>query len=101
MTEDTNIEAILRERGSRYGPFDGHAKVTQGIEKIIRDGLEANLSFVVLEEVDKAVILEGLHMVAHKIGRIVNGDPLYKDSWDDIEGYAKLVSRHISTLPPF
>jgi hypothetical protein len=31
-------------------------------------------------------------MIAHKIGRIINGDPDYIDSWDDIAGYAKLVA---------
>jgi len=31
-------------------------------------------------------------MIAHKIGRIINGDPDYDDSWVDIAGYAKLVS---------
>lgn len=31
-------------------------------------------------------------MIAHKIGRILNGDPNYADSWIDIAGYAKLVA---------
>jgi hypothetical protein len=31
-------------------------------------------------------------MVVHKIGRILNGDPHYADSWVDIAGYAKLVA---------
>lgn len=31
-------------------------------------------------------------MIAHKIGRILNGDPNYRDSWDDIAGYAKLAA---------
>lgn len=35
---------------------------------------------------------EALDMIAHKIARIINGDPDYADSWDDIAGYAKLVA---------
>lgn len=35
---------------------------------------------------------EALEMIAHKIGRILNGDPNYKDSWTDIAGYAQLVA---------
>jgi hypothetical protein len=35
---------------------------------------------------------EGLHMFLRKIGRILVGDPDFKDHWDDIGGYAKLVS---------
>jgi hypothetical protein len=34
---------------------------------------------------------EALEMVAHKLGRIVNGDPNYLDSWVDIIGYTQLV----------
>lgn len=31
-------------------------------------------------------------MTAHKLGRILNGDPHYADSWIDIAGYNKLVA---------
>ena len=34
---------------------------------------------------------ESLDMIVHKIGRILNGDPNYIDSWHDIQGFAKLV----------
>ncbi len=34
---------------------------------------------------------ESFQMIANKIGRILNGDPLYKDSWTDIIGYATLI----------
>ena len=36
--------------------------------------------------------IEALDMIFHKIGRIINGDPDYVDSWVDIAGYAKLVA---------
>lgn len=32
-------------------------------------------------------------MIQHKIGRILNGDPAYADSWHDIAGYATLVEK--------
>jgi len=35
---------------------------------------------------------ESLEMTVHKIARILNGDPKYKDNWVDIEGYVHLVS---------
>ena len=35
---------------------------------------------------------ESLDMIAHKIGRILAGDPDFRDHWDDIAGYAKLVA---------
>jgi hypothetical protein len=34
---------------------------------------------------------EALDMICHKIGRIINGDANYDDSWRDIAGYAQLV----------
>jgi hypothetical protein len=42
---------------------------------------------------------EALDMVAHKIGRILNGDPTYTDSWHDIAGYSKLVEDELSAAP--
>lgn len=35
---------------------------------------------------------EALEMIAHKLARIINGDPDYADSWVDIAGYSKLVA---------
>ncbi|WP_257617167.1 hypothetical protein [Campylobacter pinnipediorum] len=34
-------------------------------------------------------------MIAHKIARILAGNPNYKDHWDDIAGYATLVSKEL------
>lgn len=33
---------------------------------------------------------ESLHMIGHKVSRILCGDPEEPDHWDDIAGYAKL-----------
>ena len=79
-----NITAILTERGSRYGKFTKHAEVTQGIKNVIFNC--RSRSSLAPDQV------EALEMIAHKIGRIVNGDPNYADSWVDIAGYAKLVA---------
>ena len=35
---------------------------------------------------------EAMDMILHKIGRILNGNANYADSWIDIEGYSKLIS---------
>jgi hypothetical protein len=83
-----SIEQTLQERGSRYGDFAGHATISQGIKKaMIMSPNWERLSN------DKRECLE---MVAHKIGRILNGDPEYKDSWHDIIGYTKLVEDTLS-----
>lgn len=89
------IALILEERGKRYGKFVGHADVTQCLKDQMRlhtpEGASSP-SWVRLA-VDQR---EALDMIVHKIGRILNGDPDYADSWDDIAGYAKLVGDRLN-----
>lgn len=79
----TDINQILADRGSRYGEFEGHAQVTQALKEV----MYFHPNWKILESHHK----EALEMIQHKIGRILNGDPTYRDSWDDIAGYARLV----------
>jgi hypothetical protein len=83
----TDVDVTLAERGNRYGKFRDHAKITQELKRAIFRHIDS-VSKVKLDE-DQ---LEALEMICHKIGRIVNGDPDYADSWLDIAGYAKLVA---------
>ena len=83
VRETDSIDEIVIERGSRYGAFTGHALITQNIKSAMRHSPNWNK----LPEDMK----ECLEMVAHKIGRILNGDPSYDDSWVDIIGYTQLV----------
>lgn len=83
-----NIDATLSERGKRYGPFQGHAHVTQEIKKAMqRHSGWKNLN---------SSQVEALEMIAHKIGRIINGDPNYDDSWRDIAGYSTLIVKQLA-----
>lgn len=82
LNQDT-INAILEERGSRYGAFITHAIITQRLKAVMAD----TPNWFVLEDDMK----EALEMVAHKIGRILNGDPTYVDNVIDIIGYMQLV----------
>ena len=38
---------------------------------------------------------EAITMIANKLGRVINGDPYYDDSWRDIAGYATLVVKEL------
>ena len=78
------IDATLAERGSRYGVFTEHARITQNLKAMMVDSPK----WGILRPDQK----EALEMVQHKIGRILNGDPNYHDSWHDIAGYTKLVA---------
>lgn len=85
MTTDT-ITQTLTERGQRYGKFTGHAEVTQMLKTVVATALRKRDKTLAPDQ------QESLDMILHKIGRIVNGDPDYDDSWVDIAGYAKLVA---------
>ena len=76
-----DVDKILEERGSRYGKFKDHAYITQYYKDTMKPYSDK------LSDSQK----EALDMIFHKIGRILNGDPNYADSWVDIAGYAKLV----------
>ena len=84
-----SIDETLIERGSRYGKFADHATVTQRLKNVMHNS--PNWTEGKLTDAQK----ESLEMIAHKIGRILNGDPNYDDSWIDIEGYAKLITKQL------
>jgi hypothetical protein len=81
------IEDTLAERGSNYGDFYTQAKIAQ----TLKDVMKATPNWGALPDDMK----ECLSMVAHKISRILNGDPFFHDSWHDIIGYVKLVADRI------
>lgn len=83
---------ILTERGQRYGDFDKHAGIAQSLKKAMAD----TPGWQRLAPDQR----EALEMNAHKIGRILNGDPNYADSWEDIAGYAKLVANRLTAQTP-
>lgn len=79
----TDIAGTLVERGTRYGRFDDHAAIVQDLKR----EMQKQPGWQRLAPDQK----EALDMIAHKIGRVLAGDPDYADSWHDIAGYAKLV----------
>lgn len=83
----STIDTTLAERGTRYGEFPDHARITQGIK--VAMGRGRNWQALPLD------MKEALEMVAHKIGRILNGDANYVDSWTDIIGYTRLVEKRL------
>lgn len=85
--EKTGIDAILAEREKTHGSFSVHANCTHSLEDTFYGFLGKHRS--------TAVMQEGLHMIFHKLGRIAAGCATHKDHWDDIAGYATLVSRSL------
>lgn len=90
MTKETNsVNTTLVERGARYGDFVGHAQVTQDLKSVIASSLARRNKTLAQDQ------QEAIDMIMHKIGRIINGDPDYADSWHDIAGYATLVDKRL------
>lgn len=81
------IDNTLAERGNRYGEFTDHAAITQRIKRAMASGRR-------WPDLDDDM-REALDMIAHKLGRILNGDPEYADSWHDLIGYARLIEKRL------
>lgn len=77
-----NLKEILSERGKTHGDYTDHASFTQDIKAV----MERSDNWPHLGAHEK----ETLHMIAHKIGRILAGNPHVEDHWRDIAGYATL-----------
>lgn len=81
------VEDVLAERQGTHGDFTDNARVIQSFKRI----LHTEVGWDRLSDVQR----EALHMIVHKIGRIISGNAEVRDHWDDIAGYAKLVSERI------
>ena len=85
----SDVNAVLNERGSRYGAFKDHAAIAQDFKITASVFLENRNKTLAADQ------QEALDMIFHKIARIINGDPDYADSWIDIAGYATLVAERL------
>lgn len=77
------LETTLNDRDARYGGFDEFSETCQKIKSIIYN----SPGYEKMNPLQK----ESMDMVAHKLTRIIMGDPNYLDSWQDLAGYAQLV----------
>lgn len=77
------LNSTLAERGTTHGDFTENGKVMQQLKLVMR----AQPGWDRLTPAQ----CEALEMIQHKIGRILCGDPNFKDHWHDIAGYAKLA----------
>ena len=88
VADTTGIDATVEERGNRYGTFKDGADIMQELKSVMRS--TPNWSKLTPSQ------REALEMIQHKIGRILNGDPNYTDSWHDIKGYAHLIEEELN-----
>ena len=88
MTADIN--ALLAEREKTHGDYEIHAAITQDLKRTINHHVG---------DLDRRLdddMQETLDMIAHKIGRIIAGNPAEPDHWRDIAGYAQLVANRLA-----
>lgn len=86
-----SVQLLVNERGKTHGNFGDHARVTQRLKEVIQTELADRVRRQ--QPYLTATQIESLEMIAHKIGRIVAGDPNFKDHWDDIAGYARIANQ--------
>ena len=84
----TKPDALLDERGKTHGDFSLNAELSQSIKNVHRlspfhGGLPDDVK-------------EALDMIALKTSRILSGQHGFKDHWDDVAGYAMLISKRIN-----
>jgi UDP-N-acetylmuramoylalanine-D-glutamate ligase len=80
------IQKTLKERQKTHGNFITHALIAQSLKDVMRDH---GVNELAPDQV------EALEMIAHKIARILNGNPNHHDHWHDIAGYATLVTERL------
>jgi hypothetical protein len=83
------VDTILDSRATDYGTFRDNSRLAQALKRAMAEHAEDQGKTFADDQ------WEALEMIASKMSRIVNGDPNKADSWDDIAGYAKLVSDRI------
>ena len=84
-----DINSTLSERGNRYGTFEDNARVTQALMSMAMGCAKSDMS---------PMHREALHMIFHKIARMLSGDPWYADNPHDIAGYATLLEEYINEV---
>ena len=89
-----DVQSLLDSRESRYGAFQGHALLSQRLKQVINQAIVASPHPFFPDQ------CEALEMIAHKLARILNGDPSYADNWIDIAGYATLVANRLEQATP-
>lgn len=84
-----STDELLSQRAKTHGDYAVHALFTQGIKSVMCEDIG---NWHKLSDIQR----ESLDMIAHKIGRILAGDPDVADHWDDIAGYARLVAQRLT-----
>lgn len=92
MCSLTDVNETLKARQGRYGKYSDQSRISYGFLQVMED----TPNWDVLNPSQKY----SLHMIGHKMARILNGDPDYDDNWRDIAGYAELILKQLNGEEP-
>ncbi len=81
---------LLKERASTHGDFKESSRFVQAVKA----AMQVTPNWKELETDQQ----ESLHMIQHKVGRILYGQPHVVDHWTDISGYAQLIEERLNGL---
>lgn len=87
---NSDLYATLNARAKTHGDYSQHAATTQALKRVMHG--TPNWSRLT------PVQAEALDMVAHKIGRILTGDPNVHDHWHDMAGYSTLAADRVEEV---
>ncbi len=89
MEYKKTVNTLLQERALQYGTFAALAKTAQEFKSVLYRELGSRNKRLADDQA------EALDMILTKIARVVNGNADVVDHWEDIAGYAKLVSERL------
>jgi hypothetical protein len=82
-----DIGNLLGERQKSHGTYSEVSSICQAIKRTMRQS--TGWDHLANEQA------EALEMIAMKVARILSGNSSFADHWEDIEGYARLVSNEL------
>lgn len=92
----TQMPDLLAERKASHGEYRDDARCAMRLIDVLLSELHQRRDRKQIELLP--IQRHSLNMILHKVARIVAGDAMFADHWDDIQGYAKLVSDRLA--PP-
>jgi hypothetical protein len=85
-----DLYATLNARAKTHGDYSEQAATTQALKRVMQG--TPNWGRLTPAQA------EALDMVAHKIGRILTGNPNTHDHWHDMAGYATLAADRVEEV---
>lgn len=85
--EGSGVDAVLAQRGSRYGAFTENSRIQCDLMGTFRNTPAWQEGRIEMHHE------HALSLIATKLARLLSGDPNYDDNWTDIAGYATLMAK--------